>query len=172
MIASRPGAWPSPARCRAWWHQGLRFLPIQVATIFEQLPLFIFLNLILPLMRMPGSEHTEPRSSHKMAEVGVSVEVVAAPEPEPEPEPPQLTPQIRLHQFTEEWQGVRVHGLFAIFTGTRAQQVVPALPLALSDTLPGHCWQGRSSCGSAMIRGPCRTSPPPAATNTYAPAPP
>ena len=38
--------------------------------------------------------------------------VGAGMEPEPEPEP-----QIKLHQFTEEWQGVRVHVLFALFTG-------------------------------------------------------
>ena len=44
-------------------------------------------------------------------------------EPEPEPEP-----QIQVHQFTEEWQGVRVNGLFALFTGTPAPLAMPPHP--------------------------------------------
>jgi hypothetical protein len=49
-------------------------------------------------------------------------------EPEPEPEP---EPQIKLHQFTEEFQGVRVHGLFALFTGDARPRcdALPSLPV-------------------------------------------
>eukprot|EP01045_Picozoa_sp_COSAG04_P043045 COSAG04_NODE_13913_length_587_cov_1.065574_1_plen_52_part_00 len=46
-------------------------------------------------------------------------------EPEPEPEP-QI--QVQVHQFTEEWQGVRVNGLFALFTGTPAATAPLAMP--------------------------------------------
>ena len=107
-------------------------------------------------------------------------------EPEPEPE----LPQIKLHQFTEDWQGVRVHGLFALFTGQclrlRKLDVADRQQRARKTCSPAHAepavapsttsgfhltlltTQAPCLCGLATTRGLCQTYPRPAATNTCA----
>lgn len=92
------------------------------------------------------------------------------PDPEPEPEP---EPRIKLHQFTEEWQGVRVHGLFAMFTGSQhtiGRPATCAVPGARRQPCRSSrvAAQARCLCGLEMIRGRCQTYPHPAATNMCA----
>ena len=92
------------------------------------------------------------------------VDSMAEPEPEPEPEPGSSPPQIRIEQFTEEVQGVQVHGLCAVLTGarsaTRARDFVlhgRINPALAARQLCGQRSQVCASCGSAMTQRQCLT---------------